>query len=472
MEHRASIPVDLPPQNPTTSYWQDPPSPLSAHRTTPFLPSTASIVIVGSGITGASLAYDILKQPNPPSVLMLEARTACSGATGRNGGHTKGASYRAFVDNIRTLGEDEAARIARLEYNCMKSVHVFAREHKIECDSWEGDTVDIIYDDRQWKDAKTAVSEIRRLLGPKDPAAQYTFWNQEETENIFLTKGAIGAVSYEAGSLSAYKFVMGMLELSLEKGLNLQTETPVLRIGKREDGRSEWIVQTSRGEIEAGKVILATNGYTARLYPKFQGIIVPLRGHMTVQRPGSGLPRTGLSGTYSFIYDNGYEYMIPRPQGSKFAGDIAIGGGLAKAASEGIYEYGTVDDTTTDPVILDYLRNSTVKYFGSNWGNDDPEGRIRKAWTGIMGYSADGFPIVGQVPNEDELYIAASFQGLGMVLCFYSAKALVQMMNKIDEKELDWFPMAFRITKERMSHTFMTKLQMIAPKDLECRGQP
>lgn len=399
------------------------------------------------------MAYNILNQPNPPSVLMLEARTACSGATGRNGGHTKCASYRAFIDNIRKLGEDEAAKIARLEYNCMKSVHMFARENNIECDSWEGDTVDIIYDDRQWKEAKTAVSEIERVLGTKDPAARYTFWNQMETESRLLTKGAIGAVSYEAGSLSPYKFVIGMLSLCLKKGLNLQTETPVLRICKREDGWSGWIVETSRGETRADKVILATNGYTAHLYPKFQGIIVPLRGHMTVQRPGSGLARTGLLGTYSFIYDNGYEYMIPRPQGSKFAGDIAIGGGLAKAAMKGLYEYGTVDDTTFDPVILDYLRNSTAKYFGSNWGNDDPEGRIRKAWTGIMGCSADGFPIIGQVPNENELYIAASFQGLGMVLCLYSAKALVQMINKIDEKELNWFPMAFRITEGRMSKT-------------------
>ena len=375
------------------------------------------------------------------------------------------------MDNVRILGEDEAKRIARLEYNCMKSVHMFAREHNIECDSWEGDTVDIIYDDRRWKEAKTAISEIRRVLGAKDPAARYIFWNQKETESKFLTKRAIGAVSYEAGSLSAYKLVIGMLSLSLEKGLSLQTETPVLRIDKREDGRSGWIVQTSRGEVKADKVILATNGYTARLYPKLQGIIVPLRGHMTVQRPGSGLPRIGLPGTYSFIYDNGYEYMIRRPQGSKFAGDIAIGGGLAKAAAEGLYEYGTVDDTKIDPVILDHLQNSTVDYFGSNWGIDDPEGRIRKAWTGIMGCSADGYPIIGQVPNEHELYIAASFQGLGMVLCFYSAKALVQMMSKTDEKELNWFPVAFRITERRISHTFMEELKTTGPRSLESRSQ-
>jgi glycine/D-amino acid oxidase-like deaminating enzyme len=85
--------------------------------------------------------------------------------------------------------------------------------------------------------------------------------------------------------------------------------------------------------MNARKVILATNGYTAHLYPKLQGVIVPLRGFVTAQRPGKAMPAAGLSNTYSFIYRDGYEYMIPRPPGTKFAGDIVIGGGLTKVSS-------------------------------------------------------------------------------------------------------------------------------------------
>lgn len=358
------------------------------------------------------------------------------------------------MDNMRTHGEDEAARIARLEHSCMKEVHAFAREHKIECDSWEGDTVDIIYDEAHWNQAKTAVSEITRVLGIEDPASRYRLWDEKETARNFSTKGVVGAISYEAGSLSPYKFVIGMLQLCLQMKLNLQTETPVMAIKRLEDGESGWIVKTERGLIKASKVVLATNGYTAHLYPKFQGVIVPLRGHMTVQRSGSGIPKTGLSETYSFIYHDGYEYMISRPQSSKISSDIAIGGGLTKAANKGLAEYGTTDDTTTDPDIVNYLQNSMLEYFGSNWGNDDPEGRIRNVWTGITGQSADGFPFIGQVPKEDGLYVAASFQGLGMVLSLYSAKALVQIMNNIMENELEWFPTAFRITVDRMDHNF------------------
>ena len=472
MDKRASIRPGLPLPNPTLSYWQDPPSCLSNHRTTPELPRSVDTVIIGSGITGTILAYRTLDRPSPPSVLVLEARTACSGATGRNGGHTKCVAYREILDNIRHLGEEEAAKIARFGYNCMRNVHAFAREHSIECDSWQGDTVDVIYDQGQWNEAQKAVAELKRVLGHEDPVAQYKFWDAEEAEKKFLTQGSLGAITYEAGSLSAYKFVIGVLALALEKGLNLQTETPALKISKRENGHQGWIVETPRGAIEAEKVILATNGYSASLYSPLQGVLVPLRGHMTAQRPGSRLPKDGLATTYSFIYDDGYEYMIPRPQGSVFAGDIMIGGGLTKGANEGIFEYGTIDDTTTDAVILRYVENSAAERFGSNWGHDHPEGRLRRAWTGIMGYSSDGFPLIGQMPGEDDLYIAASFQGSGMVLCFESARALDEIMNQDDEALDQWFPKAFRLTRERMQRKFRGRLHAkVPPVDLEVESQ-
>jgi hypothetical protein len=93
MDERAKIPVSLPSENPTQSYWQDPPDPIADLRTTEQLPSTADTVIIGSGITGAAVAWGLLQHsepgPNPDglgaSIVMLEARQACSGATGRNG---------------------------------------------------------------------------------------------------------------------------------------------------------------------------------------------------------------------------------------------------------------------------------------------------------------------------------------------------------------------------------------------------
>ncbi|KAH7381021.1 FAD dependent oxidoreductase, partial [Cadophora sp. MPI-SDFR-AT-0126] len=273
------------------------------------------------------------------------------------------------------------------------------------------------------------------------------------------SKDVIGAVSYEAGSLSAYKFVIGVLKLCLSKGLQLYTNTPATKLTPGPDG--VWEVETPRGRIQAKKVVLATNGYTAFLHHAFQGSIVPLRGQITAHRPGSNMPSSGLPGTYSFIYSNGYEYMIPRPAGSKHAGDIVIGGGLVKADEEGLYEFGETDDTAINPVVSRYLAETTPRYFGEGWGEDDEEGRVRREWTGVMGYSSDGFPFVGEVGEESSgnggLFVCASFQGHGMVLCWLCARALVAILRG-EDKELGWFPEVFRVRGERMGRRFEGRL--------------
>lgn len=308
---------------------------------------------------------------------------------------------------------------------------------------------------------------MMRDVMPEDlqGAARYELWSaQEAREKFFVSDdpgghGEVkGAVSYEAGSLSAYKFVIGVLKLCLKLGLELFTNTPVLKLSRSSSGI--WEIETSCGLMKAKRVVLATNGYTAFLAPQFQGSIVPLRGQITAHRPGSAMPKAGLPTTYSFMYSDGYEYMISRPPGSKFAGDVVIGGGLVKAKDEGVQEFGTTDDSDINQEISIYLTGTTPRYFGRKWGEGDPEGRIRKEWTGIMGYSGDGFPFVGQVPGQEGLWVAASFQGHGMVLCWMCAKALVGMAERReDEKRLDgWFPGVFRVSEERLAVKFRGRL--------------
>jgi len=75
----------LPCPDSSKSYWlRELSEKLLGFRSTPELPETADIVIVGSGITGAFAAH-FLKHGKAAgsSVVMLEAREACWGATGR-----------------------------------------------------------------------------------------------------------------------------------------------------------------------------------------------------------------------------------------------------------------------------------------------------------------------------------------------------------------------------------------------------
>ena len=345
-------------------------------------------------------------------------------------------------------------------------MHAFARSHNIPCDLNACNTIDVIYDAAQWTQAHEAVAAMRAAMPAGDPAAEYEFYEPSEVrERFYVHDGEYagreekvhGGMGYFAGSLSAYKFGVGVLKLCLEKGLNLQTNTAAVGLERTGNG---WIVRIPRGEISARRVVLATNGYTAALLKEFQGIIVPMRGQITAQRPGMAVPSGGsLPTSYSMIYEKGYEYMISRPAGSRFAGDIIMGGGLVRAPADGLYEYGTTDDATLNEGISDYLKETTSRYFGPDWGEDHPEGRIRKEWTGIMGFTPDGFPFVGEMPGQKGLWVSCGFQGHGMVLCWESARALVEMLEGREGEELDsWFPPVFRVSEDRLTKRFEGRL--------------
>ena len=76
------------PSNPTLPFWRTELHELDDHRSTEDLPESCDVLIIGAGFAGASLAYHLVKSYGDqqlPSILMLEARQACSGATARNG---------------------------------------------------------------------------------------------------------------------------------------------------------------------------------------------------------------------------------------------------------------------------------------------------------------------------------------------------------------------------------------------------
>lgn len=469
MEEKARVDPGLPRANPTRSYWQIPPESIADEGTSAKLPSYAETVIIGSGISGASFAYHLLQRGRRADMVMLEARQACSGATGRNGGHTKAASYRTYPAHAEKHGTDEANKIARLEYNNIVETHRLAKELGLDCESRPCQTVDIVYDEDTFVFANESVKMMKDAM-PDDPASEYLFFhNKDEIESRFLTpdRGLVGAVEYEAGSISAYKFAIGLLKHSLARGLKLFTHTSVEKIKavtaeqRSAHPESRVSVETSKGTIVCKDVIMATNGYTAHLVSEFQGKIVPLRGQVMAHKPSPKLAELrplSLEHTYSLVYKTGYEYMIPRPfvasVPQEHAGDIIIGGGIGGTTDDGLSEYGNTDDTGLNNQISAYLKESMPNYFGRNWGQDDPAERVRAEWSGVMGITADGLPFVGPLSSggiEEGLWVIAGFNGHGMVLCLKCAEALASLISGEDARRRAWFPSSFLISDKRLS---------------------
>jgi glycine/D-amino acid oxidase-like deaminating enzyme len=315
------------------------------------------------------------------------------------------ASYHHWPHRIEKYGAEEAIVMSKFESRHPAVLVALAKKYNLDCDVKEVDTVDAYYDHDGFERAKAAALAISQYI----PDLIHKIYDGEEAQEKFrVSTDCIGAITYPAGQLWPYKLVTQLVEILVEKGVNLQTETPVTKITKEGD---KWLLRTPRGDILTSKVVHATNGYAQYLLPAFSTIIKPTRGHMTAQLPPKSLSDPPLNRTYSFIYEDGkFDYFIQQPayDGCK----LMLGGGYYQDPHVTTY-----DDSEAPKASQQYLYNQLPKVF--RWEDeDDPEKRIFMGWSGIMGFSEDGFPWVGPLSESFGggigQWICAGYTGEGL----------------------------------------------------------
>ena len=152
----------LPVGNAIKSAWIRDPSDLDNHRTTESLPERCDVVIVGAGYAGAATAYHLVKDcPNVSSIVVLEARETCSGATGRNGGHLRPDLYGHIPTYVDRYGVKLAAEIAEFEIANMWAIKETIEKEQIDCDLVLQRSVDVWCNEDAANQARKTVQKMR-----------------------------------------------------------------------------------------------------------------------------------------------------------------------------------------------------------------------------------------------------------------------------------------------------------------------
>ncbi|KAL2836925.1 FAD dependent oxidoreductase-domain-containing protein [Aspergillus pseudoustus] len=439
--------------NSITSFWRTQPHPLDSHRSTETLPAESDIVIIGAGYAGASVAHHILEQTkggSRPSIVILEGREACSGATGRNGGHLKPDSYNRIATLAEEYGIEAATEVANFEARHVDTIRDLVEKEGIECDLGVTDAVDVQFSESHARKLKDGYDRL--VAAGCGPTRRTRYTGPEEAEAFSGVKGAVACFSYAAGHLWPYKMIMHLLTKAIKRGVNLQTHTRVTAIERPVSGESTQhpcLIHTSRGTIKASKVIIATNGYTSAILPQYKNKIVPVRGTCSriVAPPNHSGPT--LTRTYTIRHNSwNYDYLIPRADGS-----IVVGG----ARPAFIDNPGSWYDVSDDSRILE----AAVRYFDGYMqrhfvGWEESHAYTDRVWTGIMGYSSDGLPHVGLVPGKQDQWIIGGFTGHGMPQVFLAAEGVAKMV----------------VNGMRFGETGLPRLFQTTQARLEAKGNP
>ncbi|GIZ44335.1 hypothetical protein CKM354_000753600 [Cercospora kikuchii] len=460
----------LPRANPTEAFWQLPPSSLSDHQSRD-LPSKTTYAIIGSGITACSVARNLFENLTSDSnshITILEARTLCSGATGRNGGHLVSPFPEEFSIFEKYAGKEATMKMARFANRTLESMHRLAEdgdeELKRVAEVRRVRSVCAYYDAGVFEETKKSMRRYEECLPEEKGDGE--FYGAEEAREKWNFKDAVGVIVNRAGAFWPYRLVTGLFERMLEKYTGrfaLETNTPVTGVeyDASSDKEYPYSVQTSRGVIRASKVIYCSNGFTGHLLPKMRGKIWPLRGTMSAQAAGPDFPNEGDSKSWSTFdqpkYDpktGQFSYGLYYITQNAKTGDIFIGGEKQHPS-----EILNSDDTVISSVSKDALVNVLPKIFDKGW----PEGQapeVRKCWSGVMGFTVDAVPWVGEVPESitgrpaGGECIAAGFNGYGMPLCWGCGEAVAKMLLGKKDEVMRWLPENFLITDARLKSPY------------------
>ncbi|KAH7153268.1 FAD dependent oxidoreductase [Dactylonectria macrodidyma] len=428
------IPVD----NPTNSFWLSSPHPLANHQS-PW-PTSADIVIIGSGISGTSIAHTVTSKRPDLNVVLVDARSLCSGATARNGGHIKTMAFAVWENRKRAFGIEEAIKITAFEHSHLKVMTDAIREHSLDCNLVATDGIDAYYDQKTFEKAVAALGDMRAHT--PDLADLYKVHTDRNTLQVMkLSARCVGAIAVPAASVWPYKMVTGLIASMVESGLNVQTNTKVHAIDEKEDFA---IVHTNRGDINVKHVVHATNGWMGHLLPELRPFLSPVRGNVVRygQNAVTGAETVspmGINKDYSFwlrYAEKDYDYLIQRAQG-----DVVVGRANCGRKATG-------DDSETDLQPQAHLRGFPDEAFLSP--SRGSSALITHAWSGILGFTQDAMPFVGRLPfpGRSHQWVCGGYHGIGMIKAFRTGQMAALMI--LGEPLSDEYPRSMLVTEKRV----------------------
>ena len=227
---------------------------------------------------------------------------------------------------------------------------------------------------------------------------------KEEIRSEIGTDAYFGGLSDESsGGLQPAKYVDGLARAVSHLGVILCEDTQVEKIN-RNPNRTELI--TSRGDIKAEEVIIATNGYTDMLVPELKPRVFPVGSYIIVTEPLPKDLQDELSPKRRMFYDSKWfiNYFRLTPDGRML--------------------WGGRNDLSTD---LDL--NESAKILSAQLCKVFPELNdyaFTHTWTGKLGITFDLMPHIGEING---IHYALGYGGHGLSIATYLGTELGLLMS-------------------------------------------
>lgn len=367
--------------------------------TSELLPSEVEILVIGAGLTGLSAARTLARSGK--SVLVLEAGNPGGGASSRNGGLIGGVNRLPFNLLEERYGKETATALTReMHIDATKFAMKLMDDEEIDCDFSLNGRFQACWHRDDYEQHSRNLEEIQKQV----PIEADVVPKSRQHEYVATSLYHGGILHSLQGGLNPAKWVAGMLKSTLSAGAIVQGNSTVHSI---EPQASAQLANTQQGTVRAGKVLIATNGYSFGDFDRINHAVVPIPSFIIVSDKIGRERVLKLFPSGAAVVETRERHCYYRPAP---AGDRVIFG--ARAA---VFD---VPDWFADRELKSLLAGIFPLLNDIN---------ITHSWRGNTGFTFDMVPNIG---NSGHVWHAVGYCGNGNAMApWLGHKAALQMIG-------------------------------------------
>lgn len=370
----------------TLSFWQE------AHRDRTV---SYDALVVGGGLVGCSAAYWLAQSRPSWRIGIVEARTIGYGASSRNAGFVLQGTDCDYLKDVKRYG----ARTARRLWHFTRASRDLMFD-ELSPQAFGGDSQGSLTVAGTAEEDERLRASVPRM---RSAGAPVVYLSAGETNERLHSTGFYGSLYVTSGAVvDPLRLVQHIAEAS---GADVLPHHPVQNVRSE---RGQTVLVTPERSFEAPRVVFAMGPSLTALFPSLGRYVRPVRAQMLATEPASDavlqVPAYSHAGAY---------YLRQLPNGV-----VLVGGGR--------HEHRDAEETgvdTTTPAVQASIERYLHTFFPWTQGLS-----VRQRWSGTMGFSPDGRPVVGTPPGLSQALFAAGFTGHGISYGFRMGRLLADAL--------------------------------------------
>ena len=372
----------------------------------------ADVVIVGGGFTGLAAARALALKG--ASVVVLEAGRVIGEASGRNGGQCNTGVAQDYAGLSASLGADKARAYYQAYESAVQSVVSLVEQEQIACDLIRNGKLKLAAKPMHYEGLARTCELIR-----KEVDADVELLSAEQTRAEVNSAQFHGGLLQRNGvQMHVGRFGVGLAEAAARHGALIHQGTSVLDWKAQAGG---YQVNTSKGSLHAGQVLLATGACQHGGLGWYRRRIVPVGSFVIATEVLSKeLIEQLLPGRRA--------YVTSRMIGNYFRltpDNRLLFGGRARFA---------MSDSVNDAKSGKVLQAAMIQMF-PQLANVN----IDYCWGGLVDMTSDRLPRAGQ---HGGVYHSMGYSGHGVQMSVHMGQVMADVMAGNVEanpwRELDW----------------------------------